>query len=81
MLRRAILGVAPDSTSKARLIDILDRDQRRFAEEVKAAGIVQIGDPFAGPQGAEISLMFPEIPCSCSNIPCYSVQGICPEWP
>jgi tripartite-type tricarboxylate transporter receptor subunit TctC len=35
------LGIAPDGTSQAQFIDILDRDRRFYAEAIKAAGIVQ----------------------------------------
>ena len=41
------LGIAPDGTSQAQFIDILDRDRGFYAEAIKAAGIVQIHETSA----------------------------------
>jgi tripartite-type tricarboxylate transporter receptor subunit TctC len=38
------LGIAPDGTSQAQFIDILDRDRGFYAEAIKAAGIAQAGE-------------------------------------
>jgi tripartite-type tricarboxylate transporter receptor subunit TctC len=38
------LGIAPDGTTQAQFIDILDRDRRFYAEAIKAGGIAQTGE-------------------------------------
>jgi tripartite-type tricarboxylate transporter receptor subunit TctC len=38
------LGIAPDGTTQAQFIDILDRDRSFYAEAIKAAGIAQTGE-------------------------------------